>query len=103
GILILAVIGGYAASNSLFNASLVIAFGALGFFMRLLRMEPALLVIGLVLGQMLDQRLRQAMSLSDNDFLGVVFASPLSIAFILMAILIVALDTMRLRRRKVQG
>src|SRR5690606_17807465 len=30
GILILAVIGGYAASNSLFNASLVIAFGALG-------------------------------------------------------------------------
>lgn len=99
-ILLVALIGGYAATNSLFNAGLVLVFGVLGYVMRALRMEPALLVIGLVLGQMMEPRLRQAMSLSDNDVVGALAASPLSVVFLLAAVGIVVLDVVNGRRRR---
>lgn len=99
-ILLIAMVGGFAVSNSLFDASLVLVFGAVGYLMRAARMEPALLVVGLVLGEMLEPRLRQALSLTGNDWGSAVFGSPLSIAFLLLAAVVVAADLWASRRRK---
>lgn len=99
-ILLVALIGGFASTNSLFNAGLVLVFGVVGYVMRALQMSPALLVIGLVLGQQIEPRLRQAMSLSGDNVVDALTASPLSIAFLVAAVVVVTADIVRNRRAR---
>jgi putative tricarboxylic transport membrane protein len=103
-IMVLAIIGGYANSNSLFDAGLVVFFGVVGYVMREARLQPALLVIGIVLGQMLETRFRQALALEDGSVTGVL-TTPITLAFLAAAALLVAFDvrrTVRNSRRRVR-
>ncbi|CAM0557552.1 hypothetical protein EHLJMEHL_02644 [Vreelandella titanicae] len=68
-ILCLICIGVYTLNYSLFEVGLVLVFGALGYFMRLFGFEPAPVLIGFVLGPMLEENLRRAMLLARGDFM----------------------------------
>ncbi|MCQ8781210.1 tripartite tricarboxylate transporter permease [Mangrovibrevibacter kandeliae] len=59
--------GAYAIGNSLFQVSLVLAFGALGFVMKYLRMPVLPMVLGVVLGFMVESNFRRALVLSGGD------------------------------------
>ena len=100
GIVVIALIGGYSVSNSIFDAWLVLVFGIVGFLMRAAGMQPALLVIGLVLGEFLEPRLRQALSLSRGDWGEAIFGSAISIAVLVVCALLVVADLWMSRRRR---
>lgn len=68
-ILCLICIGVYSVGNSVFDVGLVLLFGALGYGMRLLGFEPAPLLIGFVLGPMMEENLRRAMQIARGDIL----------------------------------
>lgn len=61
-------IGVYSINNSVFDVYLLLAVGALGYVMRLLEFEPAPLLIGFILGPMLEENFRRAMVIARGDF-----------------------------------
>jgi putative tricarboxylic transport membrane protein len=62
----------------------MVAFGAIGYLFRKLKIPLAPLILALVLGDMMEQSLRQAMTLSMGK-LGILVSSPISVVLLLMA------------------
>jgi len=60
-------IGAYSVDTSVFDVALVLVFGVVGYAMRLLRYEPAPLLIGFILGPLIEQNFRRAMLLAHGD------------------------------------
>jgi TctA family transporter len=66
-IVVLICVGVFSLRNSAFDVWMTLAFGLLGYGMKLCRFEPAPLLIGFVLGPMMEEHLRRAMLLSRGD------------------------------------
>ncbi|HEV7265122.1 MAG TPA: tripartite tricarboxylate transporter permease [Falsiroseomonas sp.] len=92
-ILVFIAIGSYSINNNVFDVYQVLAFGILGYLFSKLRMEPAPLLIGFVLGPMMEEHLRRAMLLSRGDVM-VFVERPISAT--LLGIALLALVTMAL-------
>ena len=65
----LVLTGIYAMEQSFFDVSLVLAFGAVGYLFRLLGIPQLPLVLGVVLGFMVESNYRRALVLSDGDYM----------------------------------
>ncbi len=91
-IILFCCIGAYASSNSVFSVWLMLGWGALGYFFNKVGVQPAPMVLGFVLGTMLEENFRRAMLLSGGDPMVFVqrpiSATLLAVAAILLAILI---------------
>ena len=71
-VFVLSVIGAYAPNQAMAEVWVAIAFGFIGFFMRRFGFSPAPLVIGLVLGKLVEETLKQSLIIdhSWSGFLG---------------------------------
>lgn len=104
-ILLFCCIGAYSLSNSPVETALTAAFGLLGYIFIKLDFEPAPLLLGFVLGPMMEECLLRAMLLSRGDPT-VFFTRPISLALLLAAaflILIIILPAVRQKREDVLG
>ena len=79
-ILVLCCIGTYTLSSSTGDVLVMTAFGVIGYAFRKLDCEPAPLLLGLVLGPMLEENFRRAMVLSGGDW-SIFLRRPISRAF----------------------
>jgi putative tricarboxylic transport membrane protein len=70
GVFVLSVIGAYGPNQSMAEVWLAIAFGFIGFFMRRFGFSPAPLVIGLVLGKLVEETLKQSLIIFDLSWGG---------------------------------
>ncbi|MDS1138772.1 tripartite tricarboxylate transporter permease [Nitratireductor indicus] len=99
-ILVFIAIGVYSIRNSLFDVGLVAGFGLLGYAMRLLDYEPAPLLMGFVLGPLMEENLRRALVMSRGDA-AVFVENPISAVILGLTVLIVlAMSLSRLRGRR---
>ena len=101
-ILILCFVGTYACDNSMFDVGIMFAFGIVGFLMRKLEYPPASLLIGFILGPMLENSLRQSLIMFDGHF-SIFFQRPISLGFLLLTIitvLTIMINTYRTAMRK---
>jgi TctA family transporter len=89
-ILLFCGIGVYSINNTSFDVSQTALFGFLGVVFMKLECEPAPLLLGFVLGPMMEENLRRAMLLSRGDPT-VFFTRPLSAAMLTMAALLLLL------------
>ena len=87
-VLMFIAIGTYSVNNSAFDVLLVAAFGGLGYLMRLLAFPAAPLLLGFVLGPMMEEHFRRAMLLSRGDFLTFV-DRPISASVLALAALLI--------------
>lgn len=96
----IALFGVYSVENSLFNVGVAIAFGGIGFVMRLYGYPAAPLVLALVLGPMLERALRQSlqMSLGSPEIFVTRPVSAAILAVALLALLFPLISWMRSRR-----
>ena len=102
-IICLVCIGVYSIRSTAFDVALVLVFGIAGYLLRLLRFEPAPLLIGLVLGPMVEENLRRAMQLYRGD-LTEILTRPMSgtvLALTLLVLLWTAWTMIRDRRERV--
>ncbi len=76
-IVCLICIGVYSVNNSVFDIGVVLIAGIVGYVLRVFDFEPAPLIIGFILGPMMEENLRRAMVLSRGDPL-VLVQSPIS-------------------------
>jgi putative tricarboxylic transport membrane protein len=80
----------YAVNASAFDLWLMTGFGVLGYLMRKLDFPLAPVILGLVLGPLMEKNLRRALALSGGDW-QVLFSSPLAVALWLVAAVSVVL------------
>ncbi|MDN3722080.1 hypothetical protein QW131_30095 [Roseibium salinum] len=79
-----ALVGSFVATFSVFQMALAVVFGVLAFFMRKNGYPTVSLLLGFILGPDLEQYLRRSLALNDNN--PVVFlTSPDSLFFLVLA------------------
>ena len=86
GILLFATLGTIGANPSVFELAMLLAFGVLGFVMRLFGYPIAPIVVGLILGPLAEQQLRRALAISQGDWT-VLVSSPVSAGLMILAAL----------------
>ena len=97
-ILVLCCIGTFTLNSSTGDVMVMTVFGVIGYAMRKLDCEPAPLLLGLVLGPMLEENFRRAMVLSDGDW-SIFVRRPISLGFLLLALgLLIAVALPNIRR-----
>jgi TctA family transporter len=95
-------IGVYSVNNNTFDVYGMALFGLIGYALIKLDFEPAPLLLGFVLGPMLEENLRRAMIISRGDP-SVFVTHPLSLALLLVAaalLVVVLLPTIRAKREE---
>jgi putative tricarboxylic transport membrane protein len=83
-------IGIYSVNNSPFELYLTAIFGIIGFLWMKLEMPPAPMLLGFVLGPLMEENLRRALLISRGDPT-VFFTRPISLGFMIATALIVAI------------
>jgi putative tricarboxylic transport membrane protein len=97
-IMAFSAIGIYSVNNSAFEIYLTALFGILGFIWMKLGFNLAPMLLGFVLGPMMEENLRRAMLMSRGDP-SVFVTRPISLAFIIATALIVVVMLMPMVRR----
>jgi putative tricarboxylic transport membrane protein len=89
-ILVFCAIGVFSLNNSTLDVYLMAAFGFLGYIFRKLDCEPAPMLLGFILGPMMEEYLRRTLLLSRGDPT-VLLTQPISAAMLLVAAALLAL------------
>jgi putative tricarboxylic transport membrane protein len=98
-ILLFCAIGVYSINNTSFDVQMTACFGLLGVVFAKLECEPAPLLLGFVLGPLMEENLRRALLLSRGDPT-VFFTRPLSATMLAIAALLLLLIVLPNIRRK---
>jgi putative tricarboxylic transport membrane protein len=101
-ILLFMCIGVFSLSNNPFDTLIMAAFGLLGYICVKLECEPAPMILGFILGPLMEENLRRAMLLSRGDPF-VFFQKPISATFLVISIVllvIIALPALRAKREE---
>ena len=89
-IMAVSLVGIYAVNTRMFDACVAVAMGVLGYI--LLRMDWPIvnLVMGVVLGDIMENRLRQTLSLGDGS-LGILLHRPITMVILVLTVLVIIL------------
>ncbi len=101
-ILTFCCIGVFTINNNVFDLFQLVAFSGIGYLLLKLGCEPAPLVLGLVLGPMMEEYLRRALLISLGDPL-ILLSSPISAGFLIAAVALlasIAVPAIRSRREQ---
>jgi TctA family transporter len=92
-------IGLYTLNNNNFDVYMAVLFGVIGYLFYKLHCEPAPLLLGFILGPMMEENLRRALLLSRGDW--TTFATrPLSAGLLAGAVLMIVVVTLPTIRKK---
>ncbi|MCQ8895201.1 tripartite tricarboxylate transporter permease [Limnobacter humi] len=101
-ILVFCCIGVFSLNNRVFDVYLMAGFGVLGYIFTKLRCEPAPMLLGFILGPMMEEYLRRALLLSRGDF-SVLVTRPISatmLAIAAVALVVVLAPSVRAKREE---
>jgi TctA family transporter len=101
-ILVFMAIGVFSLSNNPFDVLIMAIFGAIGYLCVKLECEPAPMILGFILGPLMEENLRRAMLLSRGDPTTFI-TKPISAGFIVASVIllvIVALPAIRKKREE---
>jgi putative tricarboxylic transport membrane protein len=87
-ILIICFVGASALNSSLFDVGLSVAFGVLGYILLKLDFPLAPIVMGLILGPIAEEGLRQSLIVSGGSWL-IFLKHPISAAFLAITVFVV--------------
>jgi putative tricarboxylic transport membrane protein len=94
-ILGICVVGAYSPRNTMFDVWIALGSGVLGYIMRKRNWPLAPLILGFILGSMLEQSFRQSLSMGGPT---IFFGRPLSLVFIIGAFVLAVVSFKLLRR-----
>jgi TctA family transporter len=92
-ILVFCCIGVYTVNNTTFDIFLTAGFGVIGYLFTKLGCEAPPLLLGFVLGPMMEENFRRALLLARGDFT-IFFTRPLSLGLLIAALALVAVVTL---------
>jgi TctA family transporter len=101
-IVLFCAVGVYSENNNTFDVWMVAIFGIVGYAFLKLKCEPAPLLLGFILGPMMEENLRRALLLSRGDW-SVFVARPLSAGLLVAAallLIVVLLPSVKAKREE---
>jgi len=87
-IMAISTIGIYAVNTSMFDVCVALVAGVLGYILLRMQWPVVNLVVGIVLGSILEEKLRESLSLFEGNFL-LFFTRPIPLAVALMTCLLI--------------
>jgi putative tricarboxylic transport membrane protein len=104
-IMVFSAIGIYSTNNASFDVYLAALFGVLGIAWRMFGCSPVPMLLGFVLGPMMEENLRRALQVSNGDP-SVFITRPISLAFIVVSgliLVVMMLPAVKKRRGDIAG
>jgi putative tricarboxylic transport membrane protein len=95
-VIMFCLVGSFAVNNNLFDLTIMIAFGILGFILKKFDYPIAPLMLALILAPMIESNLRRGLVMFDNNFL-LFFQRPIFLGIIALGVLLI-ISTLWLRR-----
>lgn len=95
-IVLLSVVGTYTIQNSITDVYWMLAFGVLGYFLKVYGFEPGPIILGVILGPLMDVSFRRAVLSSRGDpvdFLTSFFMNPISLVLTVGFLLLILNQT----------
>jgi putative tricarboxylic transport membrane protein len=100
-IVVFSVFGVYAIQYSTFDLMLIMGCGAAGYYLNKNDYPLAPLVLGLILGPMMENNMRRALTISNGDFM-IFLQKPISLAFLFVGLLWLVIPLiLRMKGKKV--
>ena len=93
-VLVMAVVGSYANTNSLFSVWVALGFGVLGYFVEKYGFSVPCVILALILGPIIEENMRLALVLSRGSYLTFLKSWPAAIGIIL-SIFIILIEIFR--------
>jgi hypothetical protein len=84
-VVVFSVVGAFALRNSLFDVYVMVAFGVVGFYLESQRVPVAPLILGLILGPMVEENLRAGLIKTGGSF-GPFLTRPISLVLWLLLV-----------------
>jgi putative tricarboxylic transport membrane protein len=91
------LLGSYASQNDVFAIWITVFFGIVGYLMKKIAIEPAPIVLALVLGYLTESNFRRALLGSGGDFT-VFVTHPISLGCLVLAAGVLLLPLIRMKR-----
>ena len=101
GIVLFGTVGSYALNNAVVDVWAMYVAGLAGFLFRKANVPVGPLVLGLILGPMMESNLRRALILSRGDWLGLL-SRPILLAFLAATVLSLLWPLIRARRQAIR-
>ncbi len=101
-IVLFCAVGVYSENNNTFEIWMVAIFGVIGYLFHKLKCEPAPLLLGLILGPMMEEYLRRALLISRGDW-SVLVTRPMSASLLTIAVVllvVVLLPSVKAKREE---
>jgi putative tricarboxylic transport membrane protein len=98
GILFFAALGAYATSQQAFDVFLLLVFGLIGFMMRRFAFPVLPLILGVILGPLMETKAREALAISGGDVSGL-FNEPLAVVIYVITAVVVMVPLLLRRVR----
>lgn len=92
----LSIVGAYAINNRAFDIIVCLVFGVLGYILDKMEYSPAPIVLGIILGNMIDENFRRALIVSDGS-LSIFVTRPISLIF--LVIIVITIVRMVLKKK----
>jgi putative tricarboxylic transport membrane protein len=93
-ILLMAVIGAYSVNNSMMDVYFLIGLGVVGYFLRKFNFQLAPMVIGMVLGPLIEKYIREGLFMNLGDP-SIFWKSPMALFIWLVVLFVLTLDLQR--------
>jgi putative tricarboxylic transport membrane protein len=100
GVLVLCIVGAYGDNNNLFDVWVMLGAGVTGYLLRKYDFEPASLVLGLVLGPIMERSALQTLTMEAGNISGF-WSSSVSAAILLFALLAAILPLLSIFSRRI--
>ena len=105
-ITVLCVLGSYAIQDSFFDVGIAVAAGFVGYLLKKVDVSPAPIILGVVLGPLLESNLRRAILLSEGSLLPFI-TRPLSLIMLITILVVIfgrpVSNVIRARRNRIAG
>ncbi|MGL5722519.1 MAG: tripartite tricarboxylate transporter permease [Brevinema sp.] len=88
-ITVLSIVGAYAITLNKFDVTIVFIFGAFGYILDKMKYSPAPIVLGIILGTMIDENFRRALIVNQGNFMPFINNSWISILFFTIIMIII--------------
>jgi putative tricarboxylic transport membrane protein len=99
-VLVFCFIGAYSIRDNMFDVWVAVAFGFIGYAMQRAQYPTAPVILGLILAPLMEDALRQSLSISRGDF-SIFFTRPIAVVLFLLCVLsVVGSHAMRRRQSK---
>ncbi len=93
-IAVLCIVGSYAIRNSVADVYIMLFFGLVGYILHVVRVSPAPLAFGLILGPIVEENIRRSLMISQGSW-SIFIERPISLALVLLTLAVLAIPVLQ--------